>query len=121
MPRAEDFANPDFLIGKEVWFMYGLEYDECERLRGGWRRGTVQLNKQKSLGWRLQIRHPAIKGLGGAVTILAELATATYITEKGPDVDGAWALAASKQAEPGPKKRSRANQGARMIKSARTK
>jgi len=85
LARDKDFADPDFLVGKEVWYKYGLQYDQCERLRGGWRKGTVQRNKQKRLGWRL---HPAVKGVGRAVNIPDQ---DNHITEQGPDADGTWA------------------------------
>ena len=109
LPCDKDFADPDFLVGKEVWYKYGLQYDQCERLRGGWRKGTVQRNKQKRLGWRLQIVHPAVKAVGRAVTILAEFDKDKHITEQGPDADGTWALAVPKQAKSTQQKRCRVN------------
>ena len=109
LPCDKDLADPDFLVGKEVWYKYGLQYDQCERLRGGWRKGTVQRNKQKRLGWRLQIVHPAVKAVGRAVTILAEFDKDKHITEQGPDADGTWALAVPKQAKSTQQKRCRVN------------
>ena len=80
-----------------IWFKYGLGYDQCERLRGGWRKGKVAINKSKQKdGWRLQINHPR-SGKHKAVTILAEFKQEKYITAQLPqagDADGTWALAA---------------------------